>query len=120
MEIKDRINEFRKNKKMNVSAFEIKAGLSNGCWASSSNLREETLLKIVKAFPEIDAEWLLRGTDKDSESKAIDKLIELCSLLAENFKQRDEIMSGLVSMVNKIEIVRQQKETPTNKKHNKK
>ena len=65
MEIKDRINEFRKNKKMNVSAFEIKAGMSNGCWASSSNLREETLLKIVKAF-------------------------------------------------------RQQKETPTNKKHNKK
>jgi hypothetical protein len=110
MEIKDRIEQFRKAKKMNVQTFEEKCGFSNGSWAKSADLSEKFLLKFVKAFPEVSPEWLLKGTETSrlersrNDNGEMQELINLCKALVSNYQQRDEVMSKLISMVNQMEV----------------
>lgn len=105
MQIKDRINEFIRFKKLSIKAFEEKIGSSNGSWNKSETVSEDVLIRFLEAFPEINLEWLLRGQGEMilsgvlSPNDADDKLLGLCKSLVENYQQRDRVMSELVSIV---------------------
>ena len=110
MEIKDRINEFISYKQLTNSAFEDEIGISNGAWVNAKTVSEKVLIKFIARFPEVSACWLLKGKGKmfDNdfleevrlpESSSNAELIQLCKLLVSNYKQRDEVMNKLVSMV---------------------
>lgn len=111
MEIKDRMEQYRLAKSMTVQAFEEKCGFSNGSWAKPNDLSERFLLKFIKAFPEVDSDWLLRGEETEvleknrSEEVKMQELLGLCKSLVSNFQQRDEVMSQLVSMVNRMDKI---------------
>ena len=59
--INDRLLKFIELKLMNKSEFYLKTSLSNGFLDKESNLRADSIEKIILAFPEIDLEWLLTG-----------------------------------------------------------
>ena len=112
MEIKDRIDRYRLARGMTVQAFEEKCGLSNGTWARPANLREDTLLKILNAFPELDPDWVLRG-DASKEQAILDsarnkdkdmkELLALCKSLIRGYQQQDKLMKELASMIERME-----------------
>lgn len=112
MEIKDRIERYRLARGMTVQAFEEKCGLSNGTWARPSNLREDSLIKIIEAFPDLDPAWLLRG-DADMEQTVLEnarnkdkdmkELLTLCRSLIKSQCQHDKLMKELASMIERIE-----------------
>lgn len=109
MEIKDRIEEFMAYKRLNPNSFEKELGLSKGLWRKSASVSEEVLLKLIKHYPDINSDWLLKGKGEmfggigeeilPPESASNSELIQLCKLLVSNYKQRDEVMNKLVSMV---------------------
>lgn len=113
MEIKDRIDQVRIAKGLKVQQFEIMCQYANGSWAKSNNIREETLLKFINCFPEVNPIWLLTGdgnmfkldkTLRENDKNArMEEIINLCKSLIDNFQQRDEVMAQLVSMVNQID-----------------
>lgn len=113
MDIKDRIEQYRQSTGMTVQAFEKLCGLSNGTWNKSKEMKEATLIKFIESFPDVNTRWLLTGQggmneledsltvqEPDSQSE---ELLQLCRALVNNYKQRDEVMSKLVSMVRSIE-----------------
>lgn len=62
MSVKDRIKEFAKIKKINVSAFEKSIDASNGYVNSiSKSFGLDKILKILEVYPEINLNWLLAG-----------------------------------------------------------
>lgn len=111
MDIKDRIELFLAQKGIKtISACESVCGLSNGAW-KSKEMKESSILKFVQAFPDVNADWLLRGEGemeilepalKERESK-VKELLGLCRSLVENYQRRDEVMAQLVSMVKNME-----------------
>lgn len=109
MEIKDRIDEFIIAKGLSDKAFESKIGISNGLWRKAKSLSEDVLIKVIEHFPEINEVWLLRGygnmikTPDEQENLRTSELLHLCKSLVANYKQRDEVMGKLVSMVKGLE-----------------
>ena len=105
MQIKDRINEFIRSRGLSIKEFEEKIGKSNGSWKNAKTISEDVLICFLEAFPEINLEWPLRGqgemlvSGKLSSSDVDEKLLGLCKLLIENYQQRDQVMSELVSIV---------------------
>lgn len=76
----NRIKEFIDYKGINVSAFERKAGFSNGAFASQlKNKRSigiDKLENILNEFPELSSEWVLRGKgDMVISSENVRKLL---------------------------------------------
>ena len=62
MDIKERIKQFAESKGIPVYKFEQEAGLSNGYVNSiRRGIGNEKLLLILRAFPEINRDWLLFG-----------------------------------------------------------
>ena len=109
MEIKDRMDEYRAVKNLSDKSFEKMIGSSNGAWRKARTVSEDILLGFLHSFPEVNAEWLLRGkgkmtlNDNESTAPANDQLLGLCKSLVKNYQQRDVVMSQLVSMVKKID-----------------
>jgi hypothetical protein len=62
MGIKDRIDEFINYKCLNIKAFEHEIGISNGLWSKAKTISEEVLLKVIARYPELNSDWLLKGT----------------------------------------------------------
>ena len=62
MNVKERINIFIEYKDIPVKKFEEKCGLSNGYISSMrKSFGEEKLNNVLKAFPELNRDWLLYG-----------------------------------------------------------
>ncbi len=61
-EIKDRLLEFLRYKKLGQQKFEISIGMSNG-WANKvgDSIRESSLRKIKETYPELNILWLKSG-----------------------------------------------------------
>lgn len=108
MEIKERMDEFREAKNLSDKAFEKIIGSSNGNWRKAKTVSEDVLLGFLKSFPEVSAEWLLRGKGTmtapgDEQQPANEQLLSLCKSLVNNYQQRDELMSQLVAIVNQMD-----------------
>jgi hypothetical protein len=60
--LKERIRLFAESKQISIREVYSKTGISDGTFSNSSGLNEETLLKLVNYFTDLDANWLLTGT----------------------------------------------------------
>lgn len=62
MDVQERLKEYLISKSLNYRAFEECAGLSNASAKRlSGSSRKSTFVKIAKAFPELNVEWLKTG-----------------------------------------------------------
>src|SRR5687768_16430407 len=62
MSLKERLKTFCDYLKIDVRAFEIKAGLSNGFVNNAgSNIRDASMKKIIDAYPMLNRVWLMTG-----------------------------------------------------------
>lgn len=72
MSTAERLKEYLKFKGIKNNAAEEICGLSNGFIRSSKSIGSDKLENILTAFPDLSAEWLLRGTGKMLISDDID------------------------------------------------
>ena len=89
---------------LNDSAFARKIGVQQmTLWRQINGARKislETIMAVADAFPEIDANWLLRGNgsmlaDNDAQEKRIDNLIDVISMQQETIKNLQEKIKQL-------------------------
>lgn len=79
-EIKDRLLQFLKYKKLGQQKFETSIGMSNG-WANKvgDSIRKTTLNKIIEVYPDLNLIWLKTGIGQmigDSEVAMDDSFID--------------------------------------------
>lgn len=60
MNIIDRISKFIEFKGISKTDFSRKCNLANGI-LKGNHLRDDTIVKIIQAFPELNIEWLITG-----------------------------------------------------------
>lgn len=106
MEIKDRMEQFRLEQGLTVQKFEQLCGISNGGWAKAKEVSERNLIRFIRTYPEVDANWLLKGKEidvsadiKDASNIDVNELMSLCKSLVKNYQQRDEVMCQLTSIL---------------------
>lgn len=89
---------------LNDSAFAKRIGMQQiTLWRQLNDQRKvslETILAVADTFPEIDANWLLRGNgsmlaDNDAQEKRIDNLIDVISMQQETIKNLQEKIKQL-------------------------
>ncbi len=89
---------------LNDSAFAKRIGMQQiTLWRQLNDQRKvslETILAVADTFPEIDANWLLRGNgsmlaDNDAQQKRIDNLIDVISMQQETIKNLQEKIKQL-------------------------
>lgn len=68
MNIKERIQQLIDFKRLSVLAFEKSVGLSNGYLRNTANISAENCAKILSTYPDISAEWLLKGEGEMQKS----------------------------------------------------
>jgi transcriptional regulator with XRE-family HTH domain len=62
MDITERLKEFIVSKGLSTRQFEKTAGLSNGTVSKiTDSVRESTLVRISKSFPDLNTDWLMTG-----------------------------------------------------------
>lgn len=100
-----RIKQFIDNKKIAVSAFERSIGMANASFGKSlkngGTIGADKLENILRVYPEVSAEWLLRGEGEmikqnvRSESEVIAQLLDKITELArENGQLRELLRKG--------------------------
>lgn len=86
------------------TAFAKKIGMQQiTLWRQLNDQRKvslETIVLVVEAFPEIDANWLLRGVgsmlaDNEAQEKRLDNLIDVISMQQETIKNLQEKIKQL-------------------------
>lgn len=86
------------------SAFAKKIGMQQiTLWRQLNDQRKvslETIVLVVEAFPEIDANWLLRGVgsmleDNEAQEKRLDNLIDVISMQQETIRNLQEKIKQL-------------------------
>lgn len=89
---------------LNDSAFARKIGVQQmTLWRQINGARKislETIMAVADAFPEIDANWLLRGngsmlTNNDAQEKRLDNLIDVISMQQETIKNLQDKIKQL-------------------------
>lgn len=89
---------------LNDSAFARKIGVQQmTLWRQINGTRKislETIMAVADAFPEIDANWLLRGngsmlTNNDAQEKRLDNLIDVISMQQETIKNLQDKIKQL-------------------------
>ena len=86
------------------SAFAKRIGMQQiTLWRQLNDQRKvslETILAVADEFPEIDANWLLRGSgsmlaNNDAQEKRIDNLIDVISMQQDTIKNLQEKIKSL-------------------------
>ena len=89
---------------LNDSAFARKIGVQQMTLLRLINgarkISLETIMAVADAFPEIDANWLLRGNgsmlaNNDAQEKRLDNLIDVISMQQETIKNLQEKIKQL-------------------------
>lgn len=114
MAIISRINELVKFSGLSVRAFAIKCGIPQKTLDNQvKGLRGvslETTLSILQAFPEVSANWLLKGegemltgNQKDPSAERIEKLIGTIETLQESIELKNKSIAMLTERVKQLE-----------------
>ena len=99
MTVPERIKEYLNFKRVSVNSFSKDSGLTQTTLNRQINgtvtLSVETVIAFLDFYPELSAEWLLRGKgpmEKDSSFPELDELQKNCNhLLTQNRKLTEEI-----------------------------
>jgi hypothetical protein len=104
----ERLNEFINAKGFSMKAFEESVGMSNGSLGTTikngQGIRTDKLENILSAYPELSAEWLLRGVGSMIIGKG--KAMELEQKIVSMSQGRDkdkayDIVMGVIDMIDK-------------------
>ncbi len=102
--IQERVKAIIAYSGLNDSAFAKKVGIQQmTLWRQINGERKvslETVMAIAEVFPEIDANWLLRGSgsmlaDNSAQEKRLDNLIDVISMQQETIKNLQEKIKQL-------------------------
>ena len=106
----ERLKEYIDSKGISIASLEKAVGMSNSSFRkalqSGGGIGTDKLEKILSTYPDLSAEWLLRGTGnmQRGEDQATDrKLVELCRRLVGLFEQKDEAIHELSAAIKSIE-----------------
>lgn len=61
MDIKERIEEYLLTKDITINKFEKMIGASSSYWRKTKNISAEVIGSIFQTFPDLSAEWVMRG-----------------------------------------------------------
>lgn len=114
MTIFERLDVFFRHKGLSFNKVSeligISAGLlSKGLKKKDSSLGSEKIIKILEYFPELSAEWLLRGTEpmiKVSSGHRIDISTGECQLCKEKDRTIDAMKEHIEHMDEEIKFLR--------------
>lgn len=105
----ERLKEYIDSKGITIASLEKAAGLSNASFRkalqSGNGIGTDKLEKILMVYPELSAEWLLRGEGsmiRGKEETTDRKLVELCKRLVVIYEQKDETIHELVAAIKSI------------------
>ena len=102
MNAKEKIQKYIDFKGITVYKLEGSVGLSNGYWGKIKSISADVLIKIARAYPDISAEWLLRGdgsmikTNNISIEKDLEHLNDL---------EQDKITERINSMPGDYDLI---------------
>lgn len=106
----ERLREFIDSKGITIAAFEKSVGMANASLrktlASGAGIGTDKLEKILITYPEISAEWLLRGEGSMLKGVALEhdkQLVEVCKTLVEVFEEKDAVISRLTTLIKNME-----------------
>ena len=107
----ERLNEYINTKGFSMKAFEESVGMSNGSLGTTikngKGIRTDMLENILSVYPELSAEWLLRGVgnmfldDRQQTGGEHNKYFVICKLLLENRQKDNELYSELAKLMSK-------------------
>lgn len=99
---------------LSTRAFAIKCGLRQNTLSNQLNGMRElslpTVSAILSSYPEVSAEWLMRGTgpmfisseDSSPELDRLNKLVDTITTLQDTINLRNETISILTSQLNNL------------------
>lgn len=115
MDTLQRLKEILSYSGLSVRAFSIKCGINQPTLdkqlKSLRGLSLETVLCVLDAFPEISADWFMRGTgdmiiDKNpnsAEVERINKLVDTIATLQDTINSKNEAIAALTERVKQLE-----------------
>lgn len=115
MDILQRLKEVLKYSGQSVRAFSIKCGVSQPTLDKQiKGLRSvsiETIMSVLYAFPEISAEWLMRGNgqmliqqeDNSAENERMNKLIDTITTLQDTINAKSDQIATLTERIKQLE-----------------
>ena len=96
MNAKEKIQKYIDFKGITVYKLEGSVGLSNGYWGKIKSISADVLIKIARAYPDISAEWLLRGDGS---------MIKTNSISIEKDLEQDKITERINSMPGDYDLI---------------
>lgn len=115
MDALQRLKEVLAYSGQSVRAFSIKCGISQPTLDKQlkglRGISIETMMSVLYAYPEISAEWLMRGEgvmlikmDKDSaEMERLNKLIDTITTLQDTINAKNELITTLSERIKQLE-----------------
>ena len=110
MMVLERLKEFIDSQGITIASFEKAVGLSNSSFRkalqSGNGIGSDKLENILKVYPDLSSEWLLRGEGPMLRSEAAPsdmKLLELCKRLVEIFAEKEETIQELASAIKTLD-----------------
>ncbi len=103
----ERLNEFIITKGYSMKAFEESVGMSNGSLGTTikngQGIRTDKLENILSVYPELSAEWLLRGVGSmiKGEGKAVE-LENKIAIMSKGRPNKDAAYDVILSMVDMV------------------
>lgn len=99
-----RIKQIKELSGLSETAFAKKIGVTqNTLWSQLNGARKlslETVMAILEAYPDVDCNWLLRGTGdmltvNNSNDKRMDSLVDVIAMQQETIKNLTEKIKQL-------------------------
>ena len=105
----ERLNAFISAKGFSMKAFEESVGMSNGSLGTTirngQGIRSDKLENILSVYPDLSAEWLLRGVgsmlldDREQTGGVNNKYFQMCQQLIEVRQKENEIFSEMAKLI---------------------
>lgn len=101
-----RLKEFIDYKGISIAAFEKNIGMSNASFGKSlkvgGTIGADKIEKILSIYPELSAEWLMRGKgDMLLSDNSGNKYLEICQMLLDNRNKDAELYLRLAQLLDK-------------------
>lgn len=97
------MGEYLADRGISVRRFEMACGMSCGSWKSSANPTARFILNTLYNYPDLSAEWLLRGEGEMLRRPAEEQSMEACrereAQMAIRLSEKDRLISWLMKRI---------------------
>lgn len=115
MDLHERLNEVLRYSGLSVRAFSIKCGINQPTLDRQikglRGISIETIVSVLRAFPEISSEWLMRGEGEmliqnkpnSAELERIDKLVDTITTLQDTINAKNDAIAMMAERIKQLE-----------------